>query len=256
VTASLVEKAPPELTRTINRVVERTIERVVPSATSSATTVKETTVVIKDEDATAKAIEKAQNSVVPIFSKSTEETPAVFLGWGVVIAPQGLIVTDQGIVISGATYTVNDAEQSFDATVGLTDDTNHLALLKVLVPEKTKAHSFIAASLSDSDSLKLGQSVIVFGGNQKRSVSVGIVSSLDQVAATASSTSKGPRVTSIESSVAPYGGVVGAPILNVFGDLLGIGVKAGETGRVTFTPVNAVKQLMTDSLTPPAKPQQ
>ena len=63
VTVSLVNQAPPSVTRTINQIVEHTVERVVPAtqgagtaASKPQTLVTEKTIVVKDDDLAAQAV--------------------------------------------------------------------------------------------------------------------------------------------------------------------------------------------------------
>ena len=61
VTVTLLDQAPPAVTQTINRIVERTVERVVPASPSGPsviTTVKETTIVVKEEDLITESIDR------------------------------------------------------------------------------------------------------------------------------------------------------------------------------------------------------
>ena len=75
VTVSLMDQAPPSVTRTINQIVERTVEKVVPAAVTSASqgaaaamVTKETTVVVKNDDLVAQSIAKVQKGIVRIVS--------------------------------------------------------------------------------------------------------------------------------------------------------------------------------------------
>src|SRR3990167_10920392 len=74
VTVSLMDQAPPSITRTINQIVERTVEKVVPAAVpasqgaAAATVIKETTVVVKNDDLVAQSIAGVQKGIVRIIS--------------------------------------------------------------------------------------------------------------------------------------------------------------------------------------------
>jgi len=57
VTVTLMDQAPPAITRTINRVVEKTIQTVVPDTTQTAS-VKKEIVIVKEQNVVADVVEK------------------------------------------------------------------------------------------------------------------------------------------------------------------------------------------------------
>src|SRR3989344_8517758 len=72
-TSALLQEAPVEITRNINRIVEKTVETVIPGniiSTPSETVFKEvTTIVVKEEDSVVDAISKNAQAIVRINKK-------------------------------------------------------------------------------------------------------------------------------------------------------------------------------------------
>lgn len=245
VTVTLMAEAPPSVSQTINRVVERTVEKVVPSTTGAPTITKETTVVVKEEDVLAKSITKVSGSVVALFASGADaQTEGEFVGWGVVVTNEGVIATDSSIISEGGSYRGKTTDGTlWTLSVARQNEKTGVALLKI--EQKTdKPVQFTPVPLSDSDKLTLGQSVIVIGGRGRQAVDTGIISSLTQSApAETSTTTPATRVTSILSNVIPPGSGPGAPLFNIFGELIGVNHK-GESVGVNYATVNAVQEEM------------
>ncbi len=251
VTVTLLEQAPPGVTQTINRVVERTIEKVIPSQGTSVVT-KETTVVVKEDDLIAKSIEKDSLSLARIFEKTLNKDglPAtVFVGWGVVLTEDGIIATDSGIIADLGDYIVSVSdEKSFEVKVLNQDEKLGVALIQAVTSDKK--YSFTPATLGDADKLRLGQSVIVFGGNERQAVSIGIVSGLTPFEKKLEGTTTTESfVGYVDSSIAPLGGARGGPLANIFGEI--IGMNAGGIGT-RFVSENILKEKLA-TLTKPAE---
>lgn len=230
VTVTLLDQAPPGVTQTINRVVERTIEKVIPSQGTSVVT-KETTVVVKEDDLVAKSIEKDSLSLARVFEKTVnkEGLPAtVFVGWGVVLTKDGIIATDSGIIADSGSYLITTSDQkSFEVKVLNQDEKLGVALIQAI--ESDAKYSFTPAPFGDADKLRLGQSVIVFGGNERQAVSMGIISGLTPFEKKIEGTTTTESfIGYVDASVAPLGGARGAPLANIFGEILGM--NAGEIG--------------------------
>src|SRR3990167_7973092 len=100
VTVSLMDQAPPSVTRTINQIVERTVEKVVPAvvpasqgAAAATTVIKETTVVVKNDDLVAQSISSVQKGIVRIISLNDR---SVLVARGVVVDANGIVLSDRG----------------------------------------------------------------------------------------------------------------------------------------------------------------
>jgi len=244
VTVSLVEQAPPSFTQTVNRVVERTVEKVVPSDTPKpGTTVKETTVVVKEEDLLIKSIEKNQAALhaLRMRAENADGTPGeIFLGWATLLSTEGVAATDLALLGEGNSYILEDAAgKRREGTVLLRDRASGLALIRITKVEGDKA-VFAPVPFADASSVRLGQSVIAFGGRLKSSVSVGIVSSASKGEENASSTVLVLR--NVDASINPPGGITGGPLTNIFGELVALSVSEGV--GTSYAPVSALSALL------------
>lgn len=231
VTVTLLDQAPPGVTQTINRVVERTVERVVPQQ-SAAVITKETQVVVKEDDQVIKAIEKQVGSLVSVFEKQPVENNApkiVFIGWGIVTTKDGIIATDSGFITDSGSYAIAIADGTmFDVKVLSQDEDLGIALIGATLPKDSK-YVFMPASFGNADNLKLGQSVISFGGKERRAVSLGIVSSVTPFQRKSEGTTTTQTfVGYIDTTATPVEDVRGGPLVTILGDV--IGMSAGEKG--------------------------
>ena len=180
VTVSLMDQAPKGVTQTINRIVEKTVERVVTEPKKASETVKET-IIVKEEDRIVEAIEKNAKSAVRIYKTipaiGAEIPLKTFVGLGIIISKEGDIVTDKSVISSSDSYVVVlNNEKEYDVKLASLKENNLVAFLKI-VPKEKEIISLIPAILANSDTLKLGQTVISLGGKLRNGVSVGIITS-------------------------------------------------------------------------------
>ena len=206
VTVSLMDKASPSVTRTINQIVERTVQTVLPASPGATNTVK--TVVVKNDDLAAQSILKVQKSIIRIVSRGGGELVAR----GILTDAKGTAVTDRGALdYSGAE--AFDALLPSGARVPLTirnpRATSTLVTLDVDLGTST---NLVSATLANAGTLQLGQSVIRMGGMGTDSVGEGVVASLPP-----SDPGELPRIEASVSSSVP-----GAVILTIFGEIVGM----------------------------------
>jgi hypothetical protein len=216
VTVSLMEKAPPAITQTINRVVERTVEKVVPAETqpaAAATVVtKEKTVTIRESDLVADAIAKVRPSVVRVHTTNAGDT-ATFIARGVYVAEDIVVAPATGMTV-GATYVVIGAEASYDAKVAGINAGLNVALLVV-----EKGSRFTPASFSKG-SVVLGQTVVGISGATGIKIAQGIVTGVS---------GEGELQTSFDTSMEDL--VPGTSLIDTKGGV--IGMTAGKNSVVT-----------------------
>ena len=138
-------------------------------------------------------------------------------GSGVVIDKNGDILTNYH-VIEGATSidVVFDDGSSVSATVAGSDAAKDLAVIKV----NPSARSLTPASLGDSSSVSIGESVLAIGNpfDLTGTLTEGIVSGLDRTPQDSGSTLSGLFQT--DAAVNP--GNSGGPLLNARGEVIGI----------------------------------
>ncbi|MEK7607642.1 MAG: serine protease [Patescibacteria group bacterium] len=167
VTVSLLDQSSPAVTQTINRVVEKTIQTVSPGAT----TTKEI-IVVKEDEAITNAISRAEKSIVRIKSGGN------FLGLGIILSNSGKIVAETDTVyvnnlsadlLGGNTVTLSFVSR--DPLTGISLFQAEQAF------DKKNARVYTGATLADSGTLKLGQSVVLIAGREELSIATGIISS-------------------------------------------------------------------------------
>lgn len=241
-TVSLLQRAPLEVTRTINQVVEKTIQQVMPENStgllSPKTTKEVTTVVVKEEDQIIAAINKNIKSIVRIQEQDGQGNIMAFYGIGLVITKDGQIVASRRTITAGNAYTatLSDGTVIELNPLGVDKKTNFIVFAP-LKPNQIKV-GFVPATLSDSEP-KLGQSVISLGGDSQNAVAVGrtiFLSTKDTV--TASSTTK--TLTSIETDLASKDIVLGSPLFNLSGDI--VGVQLFNESSKSFSPISVLKK--------------
>jgi putative serine protease PepD len=190
-------------------------------------------------------------------------------GSGVVVRSDGVIVTNNHVVTgagSGAAITVTfTSGKTVSATVLSTDSSADLALIQA-----KGVSGLAAATLGDSGSIQVGDSVVAIGNEYglSGSVSEGIVSALHRtftVAAEsqgsgtnqqAASSSAGTTYSdAIQTDAAINQGDSGGALFNMSGQLIGItsaiattGSNSGSVGIGFAIPVNAVKQFVNSTL--------
>lgn len=253
VTVTLLDQAPPAITQTINRIVERTVERVVPGETQKAAAVitKETTVVVNEEDLVTKAIEKNLSRIAKIYRAS--EAGPVFVGIGVIVSKSGVVAvaTDRSLVVEGASYTVvlsNGKEKK--ASVLDKGAGQPTALLGLSFTEEDGVAP-ASIEYGNINALKLGQSVLALYGEERTGVATGVIAGLDEnetelPASSEAGTSTPPTVVSvlegIDTTIAGTNIERGGPLLNIFGEVIGISTshsRAADASR--FTPIQVVQ---------------
>jgi len=169
------------------------------------------------------------------------------IGSGFIVSKDGFIITNKHVVADEqATYKVltNDKKE-FNVEKIYRDPLNDLAILKV------SANNLKALTLADSSKLKLGQMTIAIGtplGEFTNTVTTGIVSGLGR-GITAGSPFEGyvEKLDNVIQTSAPISpGNSGGPLLNSFGQVIGINAAIAQEGsNIGFAiPSNVIKDLL------------
>ena len=249
VTVTLLDQAPKEVTQTINRVVERTVERVVPDVGKQVATVKETTLVVKEEDLITSSIEKNRGAIVRIIARlgSLPDVPAEVVGIGVVVDKGGIVAIPRNLLTEGFIYTaLLPSGESSSLKVLNAQSTSSVALLGL-----GKNDGSFPSVLSNG-SVKLGQTVITLSGATRESVATGIVSG---VVMNESATS---TVAFIQANIAPSDALPGSPLLNIFGEIIGMRTVTLPGSGTLYIPTAVIAEelgALVIPLLPPAKSQ-
>lgn len=198
-------------------------------------------------------VEYTVNSPYYGFSLSQNGTAS---GSGVIISTDGYILTNNHVVNTSSVssfYQVSQAnkitvklynsDETYEAKLIGTDEKTDLAVIKI---EKS---DLPAATLGDSDSLKIGEFAMAIGNplGMESTVTAGIISALNRTV-----TADGVTYQVIQTDAAINSGNSGGALVNSKGEVIGINtlkLSAGE-GIGFAIPINSTKdisnQLITD----------
>lgn len=173
-------------------------------------------------------------------------------GSGIIIGDDGeelWVVTNNHVVADAETLTISFADDTTaEAYVKGTDENNDLAVVGVKLSglsDATKS-SIKAIQMGDSDSLRLGETVIAIGNalGLGQSVSTGVVSAVNREI----TTSEGTTLNTIQTDAAINPGNSGGALLDANGELIGINVaKDAETeveGMGYAIPISSAKSII------------
>lgn len=218
VTVSLMDQAPPGVTRVINQIVEHTVEKVVEpvaqgAAVVAAPAVTTKTVVVKDEDLMAQSIAAAQKAVVRIVVKGSDQ----LVVRGVIIDQTGTAITDRSAIeATGQTdfeaYLYSSEKVPLKIRAEKNTATSSILVLDLAVASSS---GFAPIALADASKVKLGSSVIRIGGTGVDTVGSGIIARLP--------TKDVPFLQATVSSATP-----GSVILTLFGEVLGLSTGSSQ----------------------------
>lgn len=274
VTVSLVNQAPPPVTHTISKVVEKVSEEP-----------KQKIVYVNNEDKIIKIVKDGAPAVVsiiatrdvsvmeqygaspfddeffknfpgffpdimiPQYRQKGTEKKQVSGGTGFFVSKDGIVLTNKHVVAdTEAEYSVlaNDGK-TYAAKVLSRNPFQDIAVLKV------EGSSFPFIPLGDSDSLKLGQTVVAIGnalGEFQNTVSTGIVSGLNR-RITAQGSPTGPEDLQglVQTDAAINPGNSGGPLIDLNGKVIGINTARAQAENVGFAlPVNVAKRDIKDAV--------
>lgn len=203
---------------------------------------------VPDQELTcAQVSEMTQNSVVQITTEKIQTS--IYMqqyitsgaGSGVILSEDGYIVTNNHVIENATSIKVTLFDGSvFDAVLVAADDISDLAVIKI------EASGLSPVILGDSDSVKVGDSVLIVGnplGELGGSVSHGIISATDR-----SITVEGNPMVLLQTDAAINPGNSGGAMFNMFGELIGV-VNAKSAGssidNLGFAiPVNSAKPII------------
>jgi serine protease Do len=183
---------------------------------------------------------------VPVYKQIGTELQKVGAGSGFIISNNGYIITNRHVIIDKkAQYKVllSDGSQKI-AQVVYVDSKNDVAIIKIDGTYPT------IASLGDSSTLKLGQTVSAIGnalGEYNNSVSVGIVSGLNRNVTASDQNGNTETLNGIiQTDAAINPGNSGGPLVDLNGDVIGINVATVEgSNNIGFSiPINSVQSII------------
>ena len=164
-------------------------------------------------------------------------------GSGVILSGDGLILTNAHVVNNAAKVTVTLTDgRTFEGLVKGQDDYMDLAAVKI----KPSGRPLPTAPLGRSDELQVGDWVIAIGNavGLDSTVTLGIVSSLQRSAAEVGIPNK--KVNFIQTDAAINPGNSGGPLLNEFGEVIGINtaIRANAAGIGFAIPIDTAERAM------------
>ena len=222
-TVSLVEQAPADVTRVIDRIVERPAETIRKDQKEVIT--QERTIVVKEAELIAQAVAKVTPSIVRIYSGRNGD----FKGITVIADKDGTLLTHLPLVSGDKAILYNGLESI--VTRSETDQK-----LWALHKEDKTLSEITPAVLGGSD-LKLGQTVIAIGGNTENAISPGNISQISPNSSqSGSSESSFLLNTTVDVSIVMPGSV----LINLDGHIIG---EAASREDGTFITVGSFKEI-------------
>ncbi|MDP1833648.1 MAG: trypsin-like peptidase domain-containing protein [Candidatus Moranbacteria bacterium] len=175
-----------------------------------------------------------------------EQKKKVGGGSGFLVTADGMVVTNKHVVSDEtAEYTVmtNDNKEHA-AKILAVDPVNDIAVIKI------EGQDYPTLDLGDSDSLKIGQSVVAIGnslGEFSNTVSKGIVSGLGRSLTASGGRGQTEKLSDIiQTDAAINPGNSGGPLLNIDGEVVGINVAMAQGAQnIGFAiPANQIKRVV------------
>ncbi|MBA3732817.1 hypothetical protein H0W91_00365 [Patescibacteria group bacterium] len=237
ITVSLLQEAPLEVTRNINRIVEKTIETVTPATPTTTVTTSNnkvtTTVVLKEEDLILDSIKKNINSIVRIKEKDGGNFTTRTYGIGLVVTKEGIIAADRNGDTTGNGYIgiTNDGTELPLTPVGENKSTTFILFRAGQEKSPKGPYVFVPAVITEIPP-KLGQTIIGLGGLVTNSVSVGRIVSLDMKESGIGSTTV-EYLSSIDTDLPSKDLIHGSPLFDLSGNV--VGIKTTGEGLKAFT---------------------
>jgi hypothetical protein len=239
VVVTLMQQSPDLVPQTITNVVERTIEKITPTFVEKPGK----QVIIKDEDLVVASVDRNIKSTVS-FRVAGENGVSIASGVGTIVSSDGLVITDRGNFGAGVLTTTIDGV-SYYLQVVSDDKSKTLGLGKLVPVTATSTPSFSPVALGNSDALRLGQTAIVIGGRDGKTISTGLINNLDTHTVINKDTKAETKVLdNIGVSMRLSGSSNGAPIIILSGEVVGFLSIDDNLGTQKGIPVSEVKALM------------
>ena len=153
---------------------------------------------------------------------------SAIIGTGVIFTADGYILTNAHVITGGTQcYVVRDTGVSYDAMLVGCDAEKDLAVIKI------DARNLPTAEFGDSDALTVGDTVYAIGNplgvELRGTLTDGIVSAINRDVMV-----DGVNMTLIQTNAALNNGNSGGPLINVYGQVVGINtMKMGSTSAVS-----------------------
>ncbi len=181
----------------------------------------------------------------PQYRQKGTEEKEISSGSGFLVSADGYVVTNKHVVSEqGVDYTVISSDGTkYPAAVVAVDPTNDIAVVKI------EGAEFSYLEFGNSDKLQVGQSVIAIGnalGEFSNSVSVGVVSGLARSIQAGDGYGRSEQLQGvIQTDAAINFGNSGGPLLNLYGQVIGMNVAMAAAENIGFAlPSNSVRTVV------------
>lgn len=224
VTVSLMDQAPQGVVRTINQVVERTIQQV--STPQEAAAGAATAISVSVTDQVADMVSSVSGGVVKIKDRSSDRVS----GLGLVVSRDGVVLTDKEAIAGFSDYAAVLADgRVLPMAVVQSQDGGDIVFLKMFPQPRVPGAAIapedaVFATVAFADSYKLGQAALAVSGTSTAILGQGIVDEIDREGGATSTP------TSIGTSIPLSKTVLGSPLFDVTGKVLGMRTNSLSTG--------------------------
>ncbi len=207
------------------------IQQVAPSSTADSASGSDSSITAASSSGSSLTTEQVADLVSPSVVVITTEQ-VVYSQWswygqnqvesgagsGVIISSDGYILTCAHVVDGASTITVTIGDKDYTATLVGEDTTSDIAVIKI------DADGLTPATVGNSDSLKVGQSVMAVGnplGELGGTVTGGMISALNRsVTIQGTNSTNTMSLIQMDASVSP--GNSGGGLFNMNGELIGL----------------------------------
>lgn len=225
VTVALMEQAPPAITQTVNRVVERTIEKVSPDAlTASAATAERETIIIRESELLASAVEEVSPSVVRLFTPGKDEAgndTQLFIGLAIVADTSGVLIADAGTPEGTLTALRSDGVSVPINVIARPSGSNLIRLQAATTNEKNEKLVWKPIAFANKKS-NLGSAVVTIGGRTSVKIGTGVI------IGTSGYGNDNPSGI-IETDIPADSFAAGSPLLDADGAVIAIATRESRT---------------------------
>lgn len=229
VTVSLMDYAPPSITKTVNRVVERTIEKTVPADAQGAAvrTVTEKVVLIESGGSLENAVASVSEGVMRVYIEGSEGR--IFSGYGVVLS-NGSIVSN---TVEGTRVTLI----AFDGSEYVGQKTKDIEGFSYFTTES--GVTLKSSTTTKASTLSLGTEVFSFTEGSILGFSRLLITRVglnDSFKVQSNSVDIPQPYTVLETDSAPTAG--GLPLFDAEGSI--VALSAQKNGVFSFVPIENI----------------
>jgi len=208
---------------------------------------------------------RAEPAVVTVFPETEVRDPEARLHYGVgriaqgigsgfIIDERGYVITNEHVLRQGSRYSVQLSDgRKYDARLVGRDQLLDIALVQIVVPREERGQTFPTVPLGDSDALEPGMWALALGNpvgfyfdDAAPVMAVGVVSGVNRTFVKKErGPTEGPHVYGglIQTDAAINSGNSGGPLLNIWGEVVGVTTCSftpkDDNFRVSFAPEEA-----------------